>query len=74
MHVHEFHAINQLDVGASATVILGIDYNDTLQPADFDFVTSDRSFKAKVEAPVGEIITALTMTEKDFLSKQGKVL
>ena len=56
MHLHEFHSINTLDVGASANTTFGIDFNDTLQPADFDMLTSDRSYKVKVKAPVGELL------------------
>ena len=72
MHLHEFHSINTLDVGASANTTFGIDFNDTLQPADFDMLTSDRSYKVKVEAPVGELLSAVTMNENDFKSKQSE--
>lgn len=72
MHIHDFHSINTLDVGASANATFGIDFNDTLQPADFDLLTSDRSFKVKVESPVGELMSAVTMNENDFKLKQSE--
>lgn len=71
--LHDFHSISQLDVDASISVTLGIDFNDTLQPAEFDLLTSDRTFKVKIEAPVGELMSATTMSENDFYSKQGNM-
>ncbi|XP_067931341.1 AP-3 complex subunit beta-2-like [Watersipora subatra] len=73
MHLHDFHTINELEVGASVCVTMGIDFNDTLQPADFDLVTSEKTYRVKVEAPVGELMSAVTMSENEFGSKQKKL-
>ena len=39
MSVHEFPGIASLPAGASQTVSLGINFNDTTQPAKFDLVS-----------------------------------
>ena len=73
MSLHEFHAVSELAIGVSATANMGIDFNDTLQPADFDLLTSDRSYKVKITAPVGELVHAVSMSEEEVYSKQGNV-
>lgn len=38
MSIHEFPGIASLPVGSSRTVSIGINFNDTTQPAKFDLV------------------------------------
>jgi len=34
-------------------------------------MTAERTYKVKVKAPVGELLTAVTMSENDFNSLKG---
>ena len=38
MAIHDFPALGRLGPGANATAVLGVNFNDTTQPANFDIV------------------------------------
>ncbi|OWF47522.1 AP-3 complex subunit beta-2-like isoform X3 [Mizuhopecten yessoensis] len=73
MEIHDFPEIASLGQGASTSVLLAINFNDTTQPAKFDICTQDTKFAASITAPVGELLLPHTMSESEFLQQQGKL-
>ncbi|XP_045112281.1 AP-3 complex subunit beta-2-like [Portunus trituberculatus] len=73
MALHEFAGITVLAPGATLCGTLGIDFNDTTQPAAFDLVAGGRTFNLSITAPVGELLMPLAMTEADFNLNQSKL-
>ena len=61
-----------LGQGASMTVIMAINFNDTTQPAKFDICTQEQKFPVNITAPVGELLQPHTMGEKEFNEQQGQ--
>ena len=61
-----------LAVGASSSVLMGINFNDTTQPAGLELCAGEQKFKASITAPVGELLQPYTMSEKDFSAQQSK--
>ena len=70
--MQDFPAIPTLAPSNNVTVILGIDFNDTTQSAQFEIVRDNKKFNVSISAPVGELVQPNTITENDFLSLQGK--
>ncbi|XP_063970298.1 AP-3 complex subunit beta-2-like isoform X3 [Lytechinus pictus] len=73
MKLHEFPEITNLSVGQSTTAILGIDFRDTTQPANFEICTESRKFSVIVKAPIGELLQPTQLSERDFLAQQSKL-
>ncbi|XP_071846020.1 AP-3 complex subunit beta-2-like isoform X2 [Apostichopus japonicus] len=73
MSMHPFPDINNLLIGDSATVTMGIDFRDTTQPATFEISTILRQFNVTVKAPVGELIQPVTINEAEFFKQQAKL-
>ncbi|XP_078374123.1 AP-3 complex subunit beta-2-like isoform X2 [Oculina patagonica] len=73
MTMHEFQPVATLGPGATIAVTVGIDFNDTTQPASFNLCTQTSKFPVNIKAPVGELLQGCPMTEADFLAKQGKL-
>jgi AP-3 complex subunit beta len=63
--------VASLAVNSSTTAVLSIDFNDTMQPAQFDVCTSSKKFTVNIAAPVGELLRPHTLNEKEFFSLQG---
>ena len=60
-----------LAANSSSTGLLSIDFNDTMQPAQFDLCTSAKKFNVNIAAPVGELLRPHTLNEKEFIAMQG---
>ncbi|XP_033749494.1 AP-3 complex subunit beta-2-like [Pecten maximus] len=73
MEIHDFPEIASLGQGASTSVLLAINFNDTTQPAKFNICTQDTKFPVTITAPVGELLQPHTMSEAEFLQQQGKL-
>ncbi|KAG0715239.1 AP-3 complex subunit beta-1 [Chionoecetes opilio] len=73
MALHEFAGIAVLAPNATLCGTLGIDFNDTTQPAAFDLASGGRSFGLSITAPVGELLMPLAMSEADFNLNQSKL-
>ncbi|XP_041375514.1 AP-3 complex subunit beta-2-like [Gigantopelta aegis] len=73
MEIQDFPEIATLAVGASTSVLMGINYNDTTQPATFELTTKEQKFNVSITAPVGELLQPHTMSEMEFTSQQGKL-
>ena len=63
-----------LAVGSTTSVLMGINFNDTTQPAGFQLTTEQKSFPISIAAPVGELLKPHTMSEGEFKSHQGLYL
>jgi hypothetical protein len=63
---------DNLDEGASTSVTMGIDFNDTTQPANFEICTGDKKLNVTVKAPVGELLLPISMSENEFNQQQSK--
>ncbi|KAE8737513.1 hypothetical protein FOCC_FOCC017028 [Frankliniella occidentalis] len=77
LSVHEFAPVSSLSPGTTLSGTIGVDWNDTTQPASFDITwnTGDDERKSSIiiKANVGELLTAVTMPDFLFLSEQGKL-
>ncbi|XP_069480806.1 AP-3 complex subunit beta-2 isoform X2 [Ambystoma mexicanum] len=73
MRVQEFKEIESLACGESATVIMGIDFCDSTQAANFQLCTHTRQFYVSIQPPVGELMSPIFMSENEFKKEQGKL-
>uniref|UniRef100_A0A9J7YMU9 AP-3 complex subunit beta n=1 Tax=Cyprinus carpio carpio TaxID=630221 RepID=A0A9J7YMU9_CYPCA len=72
MRIREFTEIDVLAAGESVTVVMGIDFCDSTQAANFQLCTHTRKFFVSIQPPVGELMTPVFLTENDFKKEQGK--
>ncbi|XP_076465075.1 AP-3 complex subunit beta-2-like isoform X2 [Babylonia areolata] len=73
MEVQPFPEIASLGVNASTSVLMGINFNDTTQPAAMEVCAGEQKFKVSITAPVGELLQPHTMSEGDFSTQQSKL-
>lgn len=73
MSLHEFAGIAVLSPDTTLYGTLGVDFNDTTQPAVFDLVAGGRTFSISITAPIGELLMPLAMNEADFNHNQSKL-
>ena len=73
MSMHDFPGISKLNPNESRSVSIGINFNDSTQAAKFDIVSSGRVFPITIQAPVGELVKAVSMSEIVFDQKKSKL-
>jgi len=73
MAVHEFPAMANLGPGDERAATLGVDYNDTTQPAKMDLVVGNRPHTVTIAAPVGEMVRPINMPEAAFNKEQSQL-
>jgi len=73
MTLQDFPEISSLAAQNSTSVLLAVDFNDTIQQAQFAITTTTKKFNVNISAPVGELMRPHTINEKDFLVLQGKL-
>ncbi|XP_061173908.1 AP-3 complex subunit beta-2-like [Saccostrea echinata] len=73
MEIQDFPEIASLGTGASTSVLMAINFNDTTQPAKFEICTLEQTFNVSITAPVGELLQPHTMGLQDFTQQQGKL-
>ncbi|XP_042902045.1 AP-3 complex subunit beta-2 [Parasteatoda tepidariorum] len=73
IEVHGFPERDVLPPNSTFVVSIGIDYNESTQPAKFDLKTSERSYSLSIKAPIGEMIQPVLLSEGEFMSSQGKL-
>ncbi|KAH9524487.1 AP-3 complex subunit beta-2 [Bulinus truncatus] len=73
MEINDFPEIASLGVGACTSVLMGINFNDTTQPASFQLVTEQKTFSLSISAPVGELLQPHTMGENEFKAQRAKL-
>uniref|UniRef100_A0A665VKE1 Adaptor related protein complex 3 subunit beta 2 n=1 Tax=Echeneis naucrates TaxID=173247 RepID=A0A665VKE1_ECHNA len=71
MRVKEFAEIESLPAGESATAVMGIDFCDSTQAANFQLCTHTRKFFVSIQPPVGELMQPVFLTENEFKKEQG---
>ncbi|XP_032671676.1 AP-3 complex subunit beta-2 isoform X2 [Odontomachus brunneus] len=77
MFIHDFTQIPLLDANATLSSTLGVNFNDSTQPANFniDFVINEEKYSCPVsiKAPIGEIIRSVMLPEGMFNTEKGKL-
>jgi AP-3 complex subunit beta len=71
MSMQDFPEIGSLAAGASTQVLMGLDFNDSTQPAHLVLASGARRHNVSIAAPVGELLMPSTMTESDFKALAG---
>ncbi|MCJ8741025.1 hypothetical protein PDJAM_G00065940 [Pangasius djambal] len=71
--IHSFSQIESLELEASVTVSIGVDFNDSTQAASFQLCTKEDRFSVSIQPAVGELLLPVTMSEQDFNREQGKL-
>jgi AP-3 complex subunit beta len=73
--LHEFAAIPTLAPGASVVGTLGVDFNDSTHPINFEIIIGpEKSCQVSLKASIGELIRAVAMPEEVFVKQQSKML
>ena len=77
MLIHDFTQIPSLEVNSNLSSTLGINFNDSTQPANFNinFTIGEETYSCAVtiKAPIGEIIRAVVLPESMFVSEKNKL-
>lgn len=71
--IQEFPEIESLAPGESTTAVMGINFCDSTQAANFQLCTQVRQFYVSIQPPVGELMTPVFMSENEFKKEQGKL-
>ncbi|XP_029991937.1 AP-3 complex subunit beta-2 isoform X1 [Sphaeramia orbicularis] len=74
MRVKEFPEIELLPAGETTTAVMGIDFCDSTQAANFQLCTHTRKFFVSIQPPVGELMRPFFMTENEFRKEQETLL
>uniref|UniRef100_A0A674MMM2 AP-3 complex subunit beta n=1 Tax=Takifugu rubripes TaxID=31033 RepID=A0A674MMM2_TAKRU len=74
MRVKEFPEIELLPAGETATAVLGIDFCDSTQAANFQLCTHAKKFFVSIQPPVGELMRPVFLTENEFKKEQGQLM
>ncbi|XP_074773332.1 AP-3 complex subunit beta-2 isoform X1 [Athene noctua] len=70
MRIQEFPEIERLAPGDTASVVMGIDFCDSTQAANFQLCTHTRHFYVSIQPPVGELMAPVFMSENEFKKEQ----
>ncbi|XP_006152930.1 AP-3 complex subunit beta-2 [Tupaia chinensis] len=73
LSIQEFPEIESLAPGESATAVMGINFCDSTQAANFQLCTQTRQFYVSIQPPVGELMAPVFMSENEFKKEQGKL-
>lgn len=77
MLIHDFTQIPLLEKNSELSTTLGINFNDSTQPANFnvDFIIGEdtHSCPVTIKAPIGEIIRAVLLSESMFTTEKTKL-
>ncbi|CAK9801169.1 AP-3 complex subunit beta-1 [Anthophora plagiata] len=77
MLIHDFTEISLLEINSNLSSTLGINFNDSTQPANFniDFTIGEETYSCPVtiKAPIGEIIRAVLLPEDMFVTEKNKL-
>ncbi|TSK13496.1 AP-3 complex subunit beta-2 [Bagarius yarrelli] len=74
MRIKEFTEIEILPAGDCITVVMGIDFCDSTQAANFQLCTHTRKFFVSIQPPVGELMMPAFLTENEFKKEQGQLM
>uniref|UniRef100_A0A663M5Y6 AP-3 complex subunit beta n=1 Tax=Athene cunicularia TaxID=194338 RepID=A0A663M5Y6_ATHCN len=62
----------RLAPGDTVSVVMGIDFCDSTQAANFQLCTHTRHFYVSIQPPVGELMAPVFMSENEFKKEQGE--
>ncbi|XP_058150720.1 AP-3 complex subunit beta-2 [Dasypus novemcinctus] len=71
--IQEFPEMESLEPGESATAVMGINFCDSTQAANFQLCTQTRQFYVSIQPPVGELMAPVFMSENEFKKEQGQL-
>uniref|UniRef100_A0AC11CTH6 Adaptor related protein complex 3 subunit beta 2 n=1 Tax=Ovis aries TaxID=9940 RepID=A0AC11CTH6_SHEEP len=71
--IQEFPEIESLAPGESTTVVMGINFCDSTQAANFQLCTQTRQFYVSIQPPVGELMAPVFLSENEFKKEQAKL-
>ncbi|XP_058850917.1 AP-3 complex subunit beta-2-like isoform X5 [Acipenser ruthenus] len=74
MRMQEFPEIEVLAPGETVTVVMGIDFCDSTQAANFQLCTQTRKFYVSIQPPVGELMMPVFMSENEFKKEQEQLI
>ncbi|XP_037539015.1 AP-3 complex subunit beta-2 [Nematolebias whitei] len=74
MRVKEFPEIELLPAGGTASSVMGIDFCDSTQAANFQLCTHTKKFFVSIQPPVGELMRPVFLTENEFKKEQGQLM
>ncbi|XP_062246818.1 AP-3 complex subunit beta-2 isoform X1 [Platichthys flesus] len=74
MRVKEFPEIELLPTGETSTAVMGIDFCDSTQAANFQLCTNTRKFFVSIQPQVGELMRPVFLTENEFKKEQGQLM
>eukprot|EP00062_Callorhinchus_milii_P021894 gi/632979090/ref/XP_007906275.1/ PREDICTED: AP-3 complex subunit beta-2 isoform X1 [Callorhinchus milii] len=74
MQIQEFKEIASLPPGEVVTDVLGIDFCDSTQAANFQLCSQTRQFYVSIQPPVGELLMPVFLTENEFKKEQEQLL
>uniref|UniRef100_A0A7N9AL04 AP-3 complex subunit beta n=1 Tax=Mastacembelus armatus TaxID=205130 RepID=A0A7N9AL04_9TELE len=74
MRVKEFPEIELLPAGETSTAVMGIDFCDSTQAANFQLCTHTKKFFVSIQPPVGELMRPIFLTENEFKKEQGQLM
>uniref|UniRef100_A0AAQ5ZLT3 AP-3 complex subunit beta n=1 Tax=Amphiprion ocellaris TaxID=80972 RepID=A0AAQ5ZLT3_AMPOC len=77
MRVKEFPEIGERepeDIQCTAMAVMGIDFCDSTQAANFQLCTHTRKFFVSIQPPVGELMRPIFLTENEFKKEQGQLM
>ncbi|XP_076660784.1 adaptor related protein complex 3 subunit ruby [Halictus rubicundus] len=77
MLLHDFTRIPLLETNSNLSATLGINFNDSTQPANFniDYTINEETYSWPViiKAPIGEIIRAVLLPDDMFVTEKAKL-
>ncbi|XP_044257721.1 AP-3 complex subunit beta-2 [Tribolium madens] len=73
MSMYDFANISRLSPNGCLPASLGIDFNDTTQPANFEIVCSLGNFSVCIKPSIGELVRPVKMDNTTFQEKQSKL-
>lgn len=73
LSMHEFAQITQLMPKQTLMGILGIDFNDSSQAANFEIKSSGGTSKVTFKPPMGELMRSVTLPEAMFKEQRNKL-
>ncbi|KAF2880489.1 hypothetical protein ILUMI_25696 [Ignelater luminosus] len=71
--IHEFMSITLLSPNCSLAGTLGIDFNDSTNPANLEILSSKGSSNVHIKPNIGELMRPVTMSEEIFVTEQSRL-
>uniref|UniRef100_A0A0C9RZA1 AP-3 complex subunit beta n=1 Tax=Fopius arisanus TaxID=64838 RepID=A0A0C9RZA1_9HYME len=77
MSIHDFSAVAMLQPNTNFSSVLGVNFNDSMQPANFNIEftigAETHSVPVSLKAPIGEMIRAVQLPESMFVTEKEKL-